>query len=66
MAHGLSELQSAHPEVQIGSYPFFEKKRLGTYVVLRCTDEAKLAAALDALWALIAKERFPAVASEEA
>jgi molybdenum cofactor synthesis domain-containing protein len=66
VAPGLSELQSAHPEVQIGSYPFFEKKRLGTYVVLRCTDEAKLAAALDALWALIAKERFPAVASEEA
>jgi molybdopterin-biosynthesis enzyme MoeA-like protein len=65
VAPGLSELQSAHPEVQIGSYPFFEKKRLGTYVVLRCTDEAKLAAALDALWALIAKERFPAVASEE-
>src|SRR6516165_1123959 len=66
VAPGLSELQSAHPEVQIGSYPFFEKKRFGTYVVLRCTDEAKLAAAVDALWTLIAKERFPAVTSEEA
>src|SRR4029077_11353 len=47
VAPGLSELQSAHPEVQIGSYPFFEKKRFGTYVVLRCTDEARLAAAVD-------------------
>jgi molybdopterin-biosynthesis enzyme MoeA-like protein len=66
VATGLSELQSAHPDVQIGSYPFFEKKRLGTYVVLRCVDQEKLAAALDALWVLIAKERFPAVAGEEA
>jgi molybdopterin-biosynthesis enzyme MoeA-like protein len=66
VATGLSKLQAAHPEVQIGSYPFFEKKRLGTYVVLRCVDREKLAAALDALWALIAKEQFPAVAGEDA
>ena len=66
VATGLSELQAAHPEVQIGSYPFFEKKRLGTYVVLRCVDREKLAAALDALWTLIAKEQFPAVAGEDA
>ena len=46
VAPGLFELQSAHPEVQIGSYPFFENKRLGTYVVLRSTDEARLAAAV--------------------
>ena len=62
----LSELQAAHPEVQIGSYPFFEKKRLGTYVVLRCVDREKLAAALDALWTLIAKDQFHAVAGEDA
>ena len=66
VAPGLSELQSAHPEVQIGSYPFFERKRLGTYVVLRCTDEVKLTAALDALWTLIARESFLAVAGEGA
>jgi molybdopterin-biosynthesis enzyme MoeA-like protein len=66
VAPGLSELQLTHPGVQIGSYPFFEKKRLGTYVVLRCADEGKLTAAVDALWTLIAKERFAAVASEEA
>ena len=34
-APGLAEIQASHPEVQIGSYPFFENKRLGTYVVLR-------------------------------
>jgi molybdenum cofactor synthesis domain-containing protein len=66
VATGLSELQSAHPDVQIGSYPFFEKKRVGTYVVLRCTDAEKLAAALGALWALIAKEKFAAAAAEDA
>jgi molybdenum cofactor synthesis domain-containing protein len=63
-APGLAALQSAHPDVQIGSYPFFENKRLGTYVVLRSTDAAKLAAAETALWILIAKEGFHAVAGE--
>ena len=37
-APGLAALQAAHPDVQIGSYPFFENKRLGTYVVLRSVD----------------------------
>jgi molybdenum cofactor synthesis domain-containing protein len=63
-APGLAALQLALPEIQIGSYPFFENKRLGTYVVLRSTDEAKLAAAEKALWIFIAKEGFPAVAGE--
>jgi molybdenum cofactor synthesis domain-containing protein len=65
-APGLADLQLAHPEVQIGSYPFFENKRLGTYVVLRATDAAKLAAAQNALWILIAKEGFAAVAADDA
>ena len=57
-AEGLGELQAAHPDVQIGSYPFFENKRLGTYIVLRSVDEAKLAAAENALWKFIAEEGF--------
>jgi molybdenum cofactor synthesis domain-containing protein len=65
-APGLADLQLAHPKVQIGSYPFFENKRLGTYVVLRATDAAKLAAAQNALWILIAKEGFAAVAADDA
>ena len=64
-APGLAEIQSAHPEVQIGSYPFFENKRLGTYVVLRSTDAAKLAAAQNALWILIAKEGFAAASADD-
>ena len=64
-APGLAELQAAHPEVQIGSYPFFENKRLGTYVVLRSVEADKLAAAVAALWDLIAKAGFHAVAEEK-
>jgi molybdenum cofactor synthesis domain-containing protein len=64
-APGLADIQSVHPEVQIGSYPFFENKRLGTYVVLRSTDAVKLATALDALWALIHRAGFHAAAAED-
>jgi len=63
-ADGLGLLQAAHPEVQIGSYPFFQNKRLGTYVVLRSTDEGKLAAAETDLWKFIAKAGFPAASGE--
>jgi molybdenum cofactor synthesis domain-containing protein len=63
-APGLFDLQAAHPEVQIGSYPFFENKRLGTYVVLRSTDETRLAAAVSDLWKIITREGFQAVAAE--
>ena len=63
-ADGLGALQAAHPEVQIGSYPFFHNKRLGTYVVLRSTDEGKLAAAETALWKFIAEAGFPAASGE--
>jgi molybdenum cofactor synthesis domain-containing protein len=65
VAPGLAELQASCPEVQMGSYPFFESKRLGTYVVLRSTDAAKLAAAQKALWILIGKEGFQAIAGED-
>jgi molybdenum cofactor synthesis domain-containing protein len=64
-AEGLGVLQTAHPEVQIGSYPFFEKKRLGTYVVLRSTDKGRLAAAEEDLWKFIGEARFPAASSED-
>jgi molybdenum cofactor synthesis domain-containing protein len=64
VAPPLAALQAAYPEVQMGSYPFFEHKRFGTYVVLRAADEARLEGALRALWELIAKEGFDAVAAE--
>ena len=64
-APGLTELQAAHPDVQIGSYPFFDNKRLGTYVVLRSVDADRLAAAVAGLWTLITKEGFHAVAEDK-
>jgi molybdenum cofactor synthesis domain-containing protein len=64
-APGLAALQAAHPDVQIGSYPFFEKGKIGTYVVLRSVDLAALERVLGALWELIAKERFNAFAGDD-
>lgn len=64
-APGLAALQAAHPDIQIGSYPFFNNKRLGTYVVLRSVDADRLAAGVEGLWALIAKEGFAAAAEDK-
>jgi molybdenum cofactor synthesis domain-containing protein len=61
----LAGLQAAHPEVQMGSYPFFEHRRFGTYVVLRTTDEGRLDTALRALWDVIAREGFSATPADE-
>jgi hypothetical protein len=65
VAPGLAAIQEAYSDVQIGSYPFFEKGALGTYVVLRCTDEERLEAALRQVWELTAREGFRASAGEE-
>jgi molybdenum cofactor synthesis domain-containing protein len=64
VAPPLAALQEAHANVQIGSYPFFENKRLGTYVVLRAASETELAAAENDLWIFIAREGFDAVAED--
>jgi molybdenum cofactor synthesis domain-containing protein len=65
VAPPLATLQAAHPQVQIGSYPFFEQKRLGTYVVLRAADAEALQSAYDSLWTIIVENGFPAVHSED-
>jgi molybdenum cofactor synthesis domain-containing protein len=62
----LAALQAAHPEVQMGSYPFFEHGRFGTYVVLRAVDPSILGSALRALWDLIAREGLRASAADDA
>jgi molybdenum cofactor synthesis domain-containing protein len=59
-APGLADLQAAHPQVQIGSYPFFEQGRLGTYAVLRSIDADALEQAHRGLWKLIEAEGFKA------
>ena len=53
IAKGLSELQARFLDIDIGSYPFFRTGRFGTSLVLRGTDEAKLALAAEELRALI-------------
>lgn len=65
VAPPLAALQAAHPEVQMGSYPFFEHRRFGTYIVLRTTDEGCLESALRALWEVIAREGFSASVTED-
>lgn len=60
VAPGLAAIQAAHPGVQIGSYPFFQKDKLGTYVVLRSVEANALDHVLGALWELIAAEKFKA------
>jgi molybdenum cofactor synthesis domain-containing protein len=65
VAPPLAALQAAHKEVQIGSYPFFESSRVGTYVVLRGADDGALEETLAALWSLIEAEGFSAVAADD-
>ncbi len=45
MAPSLAALQERYPEVEIGSYPFSREGRFGARLVLRSTEEARLAAA---------------------
>jgi molybdenum cofactor synthesis domain-containing protein len=54
----LGEIAKAHPEVSIGSYPFFDEKRgPNTNVVIRARDELKLAAARSAVEAMLQRVR---------
>jgi len=55
----LGEIAKAHPEVTIGSYPFFDEARgPNTNVVLRARDPQKLAAAKDAVDTMLARLRL--------
>lgn len=53
LAEGLGTLQAAHPDVSIGSYPFFVGKRYGTSIVMRSVDEAALASVQDEVRSLM-------------
>jgi molybdenum cofactor synthesis domain-containing protein len=53
IAKGLGELQARFPALEIGSYPFFQRGRFGTSLVLRGTDEGQLDLAAAELRALI-------------
>ncbi len=49
VAEALAALQRAFPDVEIGSYPFFRFERVGTNIVLRGREAARVAAAWAAL-----------------
>ena len=54
----LGEIAKAHPGVSIGSYPFFDEARgPNTNVVIRSRDAGKLAAAKDAVEAMLQRLR---------
>src|SRR6187401_1003077 len=54
----LGEIAKAHPEVAIGSYPFFDEQRgPNTNVVLRARDQAKLNAAKAAVEEMVKRVR---------
>ena len=42
IASSLTDVQDNNKDVEIGSYPFFRKGKLGVSIVLRCTDQNKI------------------------
>lgn len=53
VAKQLGEIQDAHPNIDLGSYPFQREGRYGTSLVMRGTDDAALDATLDAVSRMI-------------
>ena len=42
VATGLADIQNDHPDIDIGSYPFYKEGKFGTSLVLRGTDVGEL------------------------
>ena len=53
IAKGLGVVQNVHSEIEIGSYPFIRYGKLGTALVLRCTNQKNLTEATEAVAALV-------------
>ncbi len=49
MAEGLAAIQDAHPEVSIGSYPFFRQGQIGAELVVRSTNAERIPPVLAAI-----------------
>ncbi len=64
VAPGLGRVQNENRDVQMGSYPFFHKNKLGTNLVLRSSDARKLEDALKSLWRMLDEEGFTQYADE--
>lgn len=55
----LGEVVAAHPDCQIGSYPFFRDGRVGANFVVRSTDSAQLAQCVEQLTARLDTAGYP-------
>lgn len=55
IAERLDLLQQEFDDVEIGSYPFFRQNRLGTCIVLRCSEKETLKKAQQGLESLVAE-----------
>ncbi len=53
IAKGLGEIQGRHPDLDIGSYPFYRRGEFGTSLVVRGRDAERLAAAVEEVVALV-------------
>jgi molybdenum cofactor synthesis domain-containing protein len=53
LAKGLEQLQARYPDFDVGSYPYYRRGGFGTSLVVRGTDAARLAAAVEELFAMI-------------
>ncbi len=53
LAEELAKLQSRYADISIGSYPYFKEGRLGVNLVMRCTDEDRLARLVDKIKLMI-------------
>jgi molybdenum cofactor synthesis domain-containing protein len=58
IAGPLGDVQARHKEVEIGSYPFFRKGKLGVSLVLRSTEEDLIASAARDVRDLISTEGY--------
>jgi len=53
VAGKLAVIQNEHPDVDLGSYPFYRKDGYGTNLVMRGTDESELDEMKDKVRAMI-------------
>jgi molybdopterin-biosynthesis enzyme MoeA-like protein len=53
IAASLRDIQAAHADVDIGSYPFTREGRFGTALVARSTSESSLQSVVDKIKAMI-------------
>ena len=54
----LREVEQAHPECQIGSYPFFREGKVGANFVIRSTDPEALRSCVDSLCQALGEAGF--------